>query len=297
MGKNSLTVEQKKIGLTPAVVEAGNELAEVVGGKGMSILTPIFREASKAIAVEKFLSVPEVWTQVQALAGKPNGFVMDDKSLEISKKDASLIIGAVAQALTLGVNLTGNEFNIIQGKMMIVRAGWERLCREFEKDDCVVTDMDIIINGFSEEKAGLRKVPCAIKFALVNKDTGAVVKDDIFERDILISTKSGESADTTVGKAERRICKAFHRFLTGTSLTTGDENMGDPAPVQAEPSAEDFKGAGVDFVDAEVIEKPVEEPVVENQKTKSSKSKPAPKKETPVETPVETPLADEEEEF
>ena len=211
----STAIALKELGVTDAVVAAGKRLQAALGTK-MDIVAPIFQKAFQVKAVHEFIQTPGVKERVTWLAGNPAGFVTDKDSKD-ERYDDKTVIACATEALTCGVAMTGNEFNIIHGRMMIVRNGWERLCREWQDErGSKISSLEIEIEDIALDGMN-RKCRGVIRYAVESTETGET-KSSEFRRNVMLTAKNGETADATSGKAERRLFQQFYRFLTGVDI-------------------------------------------------------------------------------
>lgn len=91
-----------------------------------AVLKPVWM----AIAIEdmKEALTPEAMSIISHLSDSSLGFKTDKKPGE--KYDPETLKRIVIQAVLNGVNIVGNEFNIIKGEMFIAKNGWKRKLKE-----------------------------------------------------------------------------------------------------------------------------------------------------------------------
>lgn len=208
------------------VMELSNQLEKVIGHNPIGFA---FELANKVSAVAQWIEHPEIQKIVAKLEGSSQGFVTD-LSNDGKFYAPKVRNAAVLDALTSGVRLNGNEFNIIAGKMMIVQNGWRRLCQEMGhkvpggySPNCQyeMVRMDCHETGEPEVKGNMVTIPMEITYEWIVKKTGDVVEGS-FKKNITITTKSRDTVDAWIGKAERRILRAFFRLHSGAKVVDDD---------------------------------------------------------------------------
>jgi hypothetical protein len=219
-------LELEKYKPSDEVMSLSQQLESVVGHNPIGFA---FQLANKINAISQWMEHPDVSKIVANLEGSQQGFKTDLQ--QEGKKYAPNIRNAcVLEALTSGVRLNGNEFNIISGQMMIVQNGWRRLCKEMGHDvpggftpNCAyqMTSFDCHEVGEPKINGNMVTIPMEITYRWLVKETGKTM-EGIFKKDITITAKSRDTVDAWIGKAERRILRSFFRLHSGVEVTDDD---------------------------------------------------------------------------
>lgn len=219
-------LELEKYKPSDEVMSLSQQLESVVGHNPIGFA---FQLANKINAISQWMEHPDISKIVANLEGSQQGFKTDLQ--QEGKKYAPNVRNAcVLEALTSGVRLNGNEFNIISGQMMIVQNGWRRLCKEMGHDipggftpNCAYQMISFDCHEVGEPKinGNMVTIPMEISYRWLVKETG-VISEGIFKKDITITAKSRDTVDAWIGKAERRILRSFFRLHSGVEVTDDD---------------------------------------------------------------------------
>lgn len=167
---------------------------------------------------------PEIKARIIALQDTPIGFRTDKdpkvKNFKTGQYNTpypyEIVKDIVIEALLRGLQLVGNQFNIIGGRLYCTKEGFEGLTRKLD----FVTDFRPIIG-----------VPMA-KNGGVIIDCSATWKQHGSQRDIQalipIKENSTGTADQYIGKATRKLLKRCYEMMTGNSMNDGDAEDAQP---------------------------------------------------------------------
>lgn len=228
--KNEMALMQSKM-LSPAVIAMQSEFALACQTAENMNLQNNACAAFQAVCVVQQLRMAlsdEVMNAVFVpLMNTTIGFRTDkDPNKPAKQKDGSykapapypmaVVRDCLIDAISIGLMPTGNQFNIIAGRMYPTKEGYTALLK---KIGCKY----IISVGQDQQKpdAPFAEIPCKINYDW-NGDKGgytfiATVKKDSYS-----------SADQLRGKAERRAKKSLYEYLTGCDFGDADEDSSAP---------------------------------------------------------------------
>lgn len=191
-----------------------------------------FTAAFQAVTVVNLLREAlsdEVMNQVfMPLQNTKVGFLTDHDPKKKNKNGmpaipygVDVVRDAIIDAVTNGLLPSGNQFNIIAGRMYPTKEGYTALLK---KIGCKY----FIEKGFDKSQdSRFAEINCKISYEYQGKKNSfnyvAVVKKDDFS-----------SPDQISGKAERRAKKVLYEYLTGCDLGDADENSGKVVEQSAE---------------------------------------------------------------
>ncbi len=160
---------------------------------------------SSAISKISELLTPEYFKPILELQNKKLGFLTDSK--EGYKPET--VKDCVIEAVLTGVQVVGNQFNILVGKCYITKEGFTYLLRKIED-----LTYDIVQHPPKATEGG-SIVTTTLKYKYKGKD---------FSRDISfpIKVNSGMGSDGILGKAERKVKKWLYNEITGKEVGDGD---------------------------------------------------------------------------
>ena len=232
MEQNNEIVQLQSKVLSPAVIEMQSEFALACQTAQSMSLQNNACAAFQAVCVVQQLRTAlsdEVMKAVfMPLMNTTIGFRTDkDPNKPTKQKDGSykapqpysveVVRDCLIDAISIGLMPTGNQMNIIAGRMYPTKEGYTALLK---KIGCKY----IISVGQDQQKpdAPFAEIPCKINYDW-NGDKGgytfiATVKKDSFS-----------SADQLRGKAERRAKKSLYEYLTGCDFGDADEDGAAPA--------------------------------------------------------------------
>ncbi|NBW19949.1 MAG: hypothetical protein EBR82_69460 [Caulobacteraceae bacterium] len=218
---------------TQAIAAFGNA---TTGGSVIAAL-----EVAKAIEDLRVLfDQPEIKARIVALQDTPLGFRTDKDPRVVNRKtnqpnvpyDYAVVREAAIEAGLRGLQLVGNQFNIISGRFYATKEGFEALIRKAPG----VSGFRPII-GVPGNKPGGVLVECEATWqqggAQQNLKVTIPVKSDDYS-----------SADQLIGKATRKFLRRCYEMMTGSTVPEGD--TGDDAVVveaKPAPAAPQFRRA------------------------------------------------------
>jgi len=187
--------------------ELNNQILQVLNNKVEG-----FEKAfvmSSAIMVLKERLTSEFMLPIMFLQGSNLGFKTDkDKSGGYTTEEVK---SCLIDAVLLGLQPTGNEFNIISGNMYPTRQGFGSL---LEKINGLAYGIVYSNPIFSTDKNSAN-VKCLIKWDLNNQKLEQ-------EIEFPIKSNSYASADAILGKAERKARRWLFNKVKGTDIPDGD---------------------------------------------------------------------------
>lgn len=132
---------------------------------------------------------------------------------------------AVIEALLRGLQLVGNQFNIISGRFYCTKEGFEYLIRKLD----YIADFRPVI-GIPAQKTGGVVIDCTATW-VQNK------QERSYEASIPIKSDEYSSSDQLIGKAQRKFYKRVFEVMTGNSMPDGEIDVVtvSTAPVAAAP--------------------------------------------------------------
>lgn len=142
------------------------------------------------------------------LQNNPRGFLTDKKdgySIEVVRE-------CLIDAFTRGLGPTGNQFNIIQGRMYVTRNGMSFLLTQ------VAGFENLIIDPSVPQKYGERGVVISYKTKWTLHG-----KAFTMDREIPVKVNEGQGADALLGKGDRKIKAAIYERITGTVFSEEGE--------------------------------------------------------------------------
>lgn len=185
---------------------------------------------------------PEIKERIIALQDTPLGFRTDrDPKVKRGKKNRQtgvweekfntpypyeIVKEAAIEALLRGLQLVGNQFNIISERFYCPKEGFEALIRRL----AFVTDFRPVI-GVPKTLSGGSVVDCRATWMQNGKSQS-------LEASIPVKSDDYSGVDQLVGKATRKFLKRCYECMTGNSIPEGDASELDGVAVlQAVPSA------------------------------------------------------------
>lgn len=154
---------------------------------------------------------------VEALANSPLGFLTDrDPAKGKPGYGWEVIRDCSVEAALRGVQLVGNQWNIISGRTYITQSGYAWLLKKLEG----FADFKPCI-GCPQIKGDEAVVRCKASWIYkgVKESIGA---DDADPLSFSIRVNAGMGADAVVGKARRKLLKAVYERVTGSETSDGE---------------------------------------------------------------------------
>jgi hypothetical protein len=162
--------------------------------------------------------------RVMALMNTPLGFKTDKAPPKFQAYDVHTVRKCVVQALLMGLNIVGNEFNIIAESTYCTREGFTRLLREYPGLTDLSIDPDV-----PDVRAGQAIVTVKASWKLNGVPAS-------MEARIPVRVNAGMGDDAILGKTYRKVmCRIYNR-ITGSELSDGE--VGDPDLGKAAPTPE-----------------------------------------------------------
>jgi hypothetical protein len=167
---------------------------------------------------------PQIKARIIALQDAPIGFRTDKdpkiKNFQTGQNNIpysyEIVKDIVIEASLRGLQLVGNQFNIISSRFYCTKEGFEALIRKLE----FVTDFRPII-GIPQAKNGGVIIDCSATW----KQHGSL-RD--MTASIPIKENKGGTADQYIGKATRKLLKRCYEMMTGNSMNDGDAEDAQP---------------------------------------------------------------------
>lgn len=200
--------------------------------RGMEALDRAFTTAQGI--QELRAAVTPLMPLIAALHNSPLGFDSDRNPTKGPLKDgpypAEVVVDCVVEALMRGLQLSGNEFNLLMSRCYTTLNGYKRLVEELPG----ITDLDhaqsppFTQGGHTCVKVNATWQYNGVKMRLKDASGNPWA---IYA----IRANAGMGADGIIGKAKRRMYKAIYEKCTGTRFTEPEEEVPSlPAP---EPEA------------------------------------------------------------
>jgi hypothetical protein len=184
--------------------------------------------AASVQGLRELLSAPEIQARIVALQDTPIGFRTDRDPKIINRKTGQpqqpygyeVVKDAVIEAMLRGLQLVGNQFNIISGRFYCTKEGFEGLIRQLT----YVTDFRPVI-GVPKTQNGGAIIDCSATWQQNGKPSS-------LEASIPVKTSESGSADQYIGKATRKFLKRCYEVMSGNSIPEGDATEGGDSGVQ-----------------------------------------------------------------
>lgn len=197
-----------------------------------------FCAAFQAVEVVALLSsalTDEVMNKVfMPLMNKKIGFLTDHSGKPNSRGQvqapysADVVRDAIIDAVTIGLMPTGNQFNIIAGRMYPTKEGYTALLRKMGVKYMIETGYD---KGGNQNFA---EIPCKISYQYNGEKNSFLIT-------ATVKKDSYSSHDQLRGKAERRAKKALYEYITGCDYGDTDAELIESRPLQSEPDNNGLK--------------------------------------------------------
>ena len=177
--------------------------------------------------VKDVLASNEVYSEISGLMNSPVGFLTDKdpkkpiKNKQTNKYEApqpynkEVIIDCVAEALSLGLYLHNNEFNIIAGRCYPAQAGFKRMLREFKDKHGIKTDI-------IEEIPVGRKVGNQFSYLCKCTVRWQLSENDKWHDKVLTWNIVAFSEDAAIGKMQKRANEFLFNELSGNNWVSSE---------------------------------------------------------------------------
>lgn len=235
--RNTGLVPQQKAQLPAVAKETTQELetatrmasAAFFAATGENSITAAIDLAQGIDELRRLFSRPEIKARIQSLQDTALGFRTDRDPNIINRKtnqpnkpyDYEIVKDAVIEALLRGLQLVGNQFNIIAGRFYCTKEGFESLIRLQSE----VTNFKLSI-GVPQSKNGGVVVACSATW----KQNG---ESSDLQAEIPVKATDSSTADQLIGKATRKFLSRCYQQMTGNSVPDGesDHEVSTPATV------------------------------------------------------------------
>lgn len=214
----------------PVVSESTNEALRSASQLGMTLYAQgsnddIVAALDLAASIQQLRDIfdlPEIRARIESLCNTPLGFRTDkDPNVKRWNKKTNsfeyldpyeypIIRDAAIEAVLRGLQLAGNQFNIIAGRFYCTKEGFEHLIRKLGS----VTEFRPVI-GIPQAKAGGALIECSATW-LQDK------KQQSLSSTIPVKGDDYSSADQYIGKAKRKFYERCYAAMTGNSMPEGD---------------------------------------------------------------------------
>lgn len=195
-------------------------LAEKANGFEMAFIK------AEAISQIKELLTNDYMKPIMALQGNKLGF-KTDKDKENNKYDMETVKNCLIEAVLMGVEPTGNQFNIIAANTYITKEGMGHLLSKIE-------------GLYYEIIPGLPRINSAANGAAIEMKVkwtyNSVTKE--ITLDLPVKYNSFVGTDGVIGKATRKARAWLYGTITGSEIPEGDASEFDAnktVPIQAVP--------------------------------------------------------------
>lgn len=161
---------------------------------------------------------------IMQLQGKPYGF-LTDKDKE-GGYPPEVVEDCCVAATAWGLRWTGNEFNIIAGKMYPAQAGMMRVVREFPGVNDIEIDYGVPMPG----KDNTQVVSVLAKWKVGDRPMQIAAE-------IPIKVNNGMGPDAVLGKAKRKIYARIYERLSGIEVAVVDAEENIPTNTRLNQTA------------------------------------------------------------
>lgn len=175
------------------------------------------------------MDAPEIQARVKSLQDTAIGFRTDRGPGAKNRRTNEplepyawpVVRDAVIEAGLRGLQLVGNQFNIISGRFYATKEGFEYLIRKLP----AVTDFRPVV-GVPATRPGGVLIECVATWQQNGKPT---------EYKVTIPVKSDDysTADQLIGKATRKLLARCYAIMTGNAVPEGDAESADVVTVDA----------------------------------------------------------------
>lgn len=211
-----MTKESKEI----VIQKLNNSVLSVIGSEKLMLFDKAYRIA-EAVGELKMLLTDEYMKPILALQGNRLGFRTDkDKT---GGYDKDVVKNCLIEATLMGLQVTGNHFNIIAGNTYPTKEGLGYLLANFPGLTYTLTTALPRINSDKTSAA----VGVKIKWTLAGKSS-----EESFE--IPIKVDQYTSVDALIGKATRKGRAWLYSKISGTEITDGEVEDGEAKVVSSQ---------------------------------------------------------------
>lgn len=231
------TLQRRGVALPAVPTETATALAEAStramaafgqATDGGGVLAAL--DVAQGIAdLRALMDAPEIQARVKSLQDTAIGFRTDRGPGAKNRKTGEplepyswpVVRDAVIEAGLRGLQLVGNQFNIISGRFYATKEGFEYLIRKLP----AVTDFRPVV-GVPATRPGGVLIECVATWSKNGKPT---------EYKVTIPVKSDDfsTADQLIGKATRKLLARCYAIMTGNAVPEGDSGEDVPINVEA----------------------------------------------------------------
>ena len=177
----------------------------------------IFKISTAVQTISQYLT-DEQMQPIMNLQGKSIGFKSDKD--DKGGYPLPVVRDCIIDAMMVGVQPVGNQFNIIGGKMYITKEGFFYLLKHMPNLESY--SHDPIAESF-KQVGGVAEIKCIIKYKEIGKDEVTI------ERTYKVKNHAQYgSYDAVIGKMERKARKDIFEGLTSIELNDGEIDSLDP---------------------------------------------------------------------
>lgn len=194
------------------LVVAVNKAAEIANMP--NDITKSLAMAGAINELRTLISTPEIIKILTDMQNTKLGFLTDRKDTGYPDK---ILIDCALQALSMGLNIHNNEFNIISGHCYPAQAGFDRLLREYCQKHKVKRQIINEIPKFIEAKG--KQSVFEVKFT-INWKRGIEDKETSIQKWHVVGT----SIDQALGKGLKRAYQWLYNELSNNSLPMDSED-------------------------------------------------------------------------
>lgn len=211
MAQEITTIPQNQLAAAEAI---NTQVLAVLSDKSQNF-TNAFAMAN-AISVIRNVLTPEVMQPIMSLAGSKLGFRTDkdkpSKGQMPQPYSLEIVKDCLIDAVLLGLNPTGNQFNIIASNMYVTKEGFTYLLKKIKGLRYSIIYPNVIFATNKETAL----VSCEITYQLG--------EDKPIKQLLEFTVKAGSYAtsDSCIGKAERKAKCWLYNHIEGTDITDGD---------------------------------------------------------------------------
>lgn len=227
---------------TPAGQAGGAVSREVKGGQLATALDRLADDMQRAwlaegnfartiaygLAVGKMREALDnkVMASLMKLKGSKLGF-RTDEGPKVGCYSAEVVRDCIIDAVTLGLQCVGNQFNILGGNMYVTKEGFTYLLRrlpglrELKMIYHPAQIQESSTSGVSRNGEQYQKIE---REGLVAVDVSCVYNGrEVKERlEFVVKVNAGMTQDAIIGKAERKARAWLYNYLTDSAISDGD---------------------------------------------------------------------------
>lgn len=205
--------QEKGLTIPEQQIQIASKIDAIVSFVQNEEISGFQRAFVQASAIEKIseLLTAEYMKPIMTLQNKKIGFLTDLKTGYTEEKVKEIITEVVLN----GLEVTGNQFNIIASKMYVTKEGFKALLKKVSKLSYQwIPDIPIFENGGATVKGR----------AVFNYNGKSESQELIFP----VKVNQGMSSDGVMGKAERKALSWIYFHVTGIQVPEGDINDQEP---------------------------------------------------------------------